>query len=129
VINFTLGTDSDRATNDVRDAIARTRQDLPADAQEPIIRRLNFSGGAILTYAVTSDQRSVEELSDLVDRTISQKLLAVPGVSQVNRVGGVDPEVRVDLDPRQLDALGITATQVNDQIRAANVNLPGGGPP
>jgi hydrophobe/amphiphile efflux-1 (HAE1) family protein len=126
VINFTLGTDSDRATNDVRDAIARTRQELPADAQEPIIRRLNFGSGAILTYAVTSEQRSVEELSELVDRTIGQQLLAVPGVAQVNRVGGVDPEVRVDLDPRQLDALGITATQVNDQIRAANVNLPGG---
>ncbi|MGD1908853.1 MAG: efflux RND transporter permease subunit [Leptolyngbyaceae cyanobacterium] len=126
IVNFTLGTDSDRATNDVRDAIARTRQNLPADAREPSIRRLNFSGGAILTYAITSEQRSVEELSDLVDRTISQRLLAVPGVSQVNRFGGVDPEVRVDLDPRQLDALSITATQVNDQIRATNVNLPGG---
>ncbi|NJN20673.1 MAG: efflux RND transporter permease subunit [Leptolyngbya sp. RL_3_1] len=126
VINFTLGIDVDRATNDVRDAIARTRQDLPADAQEPIVRRLNFGSGAVLTYAVTSDQRSVEELSDLVDRTISQKLLAVPGVAQVDRIGGVDPEVRVDLDPQQLDALGITTTQVNDQIRAANVNLPGG---
>ncbi len=126
VINFTLGVDVDRATNDVRDAIARTRQDLPADAQEPVIRRLNFGSGAVLTYAVTSDQRSVEELSELVDRTISQKLLAVPGVAQVDRIGGVDPEVRVNLNPQQLDALGITATQVNDQVRAANVNLPGG---
>jgi multidrug efflux pump subunit AcrB len=126
VINFTLGTDTDRAMNDVRDAIARVRSDLPADAQDPIVRRLNFGGGAILTYAVNSDRRSVEELSDLVDRTISRALLAVPGVAQVNRIGGVDPEVRVDLDPRQLDALGLTATQVNDQIRAFNVNLPSG---
>ncbi|MBF2035367.1 MAG: efflux RND transporter permease subunit [Leptolyngbyaceae cyanobacterium T60_A2020_046] len=126
VINFALGTDSDRATNDVRDAIARIRQDLPADAQDPVIRRFDFSGGPILTYAVTSSQRSVEELSDLVDRTISRALLAVDGVSQVNRIGGVDPEIRVELDPRQLNALGITATQVNDQIRAFNINLPSG---
>jgi multidrug efflux pump subunit AcrB len=118
VINFTLGIDIDRAMNDVRDAIARVRSDLPADAQDPIVRRFNFSGGAILTYTVSSDQRSVEELSDLVDRTISQEILTVSGVARVNRIGGVDPEVRVHLDPQQLDALGITATQVNDQIRA-----------
>lgn len=126
VINFVLGTDIDRATNDVRDAIARIRQDLPADIQEPVIRRLEFEGGAILTYAVNSDQRSVEELSDLVDRTISREILTVKGVARVDRIGGVDPEVRVDLDPAQLQALGITATQVNDQIRALNVNLPSG---
>ncbi|MEL7314180.1 MAG: efflux RND transporter permease subunit [Cyanobacteria bacterium J06559_3] len=126
VINFTLGTDTDRATNDVRDAIARIRQDLPAAADEPNIRRLDFGGGPILTYAVTSGQRSVEELSELVDQEISRSLLSVPGVAQVNRIGGVDPEIRVELDPDQLDALGITATQVNDQIRALNIDLPGG---
>ena len=126
VISFVLGTDSDRATNDVRDAIARIRSDLPGAAQDPVVRRLDFEGGPILTYAVTSDQRSVEALSDLVDQEISRSLLAVPGVAQVDRVGGVDPEIRVDLDPQQLDALGITATQVNDQIRALNINLPSG---
>ncbi|MDB9528970.1 efflux RND transporter permease subunit [Oscillatoria sp. CS-180] len=126
IINFVLGTDTDRATNDVRDAIARIRSDLPAAANDPIVRRLNFEGGPILTYAVISDQRSVEELSDLVDREISRSLLSVPGVAQVNRIGGVDPEIRVDLDPNQLDALGITASQVNNQIRALNVNLPSG---
>lgn len=125
-INFVLGTDIDRATNDVRDAVTRVRQDLPADIQEPIINRLEFEGSAILSYAVNSDQRSVEELSDLVDRTISREILTVPGVARVDRIGGVDPEVRVDLDPQQLDALGITATQVNDQIRALNINLPSG---
>ncbi|PSR19286.1 ABC transporter permease [filamentous cyanobacterium CCP3] len=125
-ITFLLGTDVDRATNDVRDAVTRIRQDLPGSIQEPVVRRLDFSGGVIMTYAVNSEQRSVEELSDLVDRTISQEILTVEGVARVDRVGGVEPEVRVDLDPAQLDALGITATQVNDQIRALNVNLPSG---
>jgi hydrophobe/amphiphile efflux-1 (HAE1) family protein len=126
VINFALGTDIDRATNDVRDAVTRIRQDLPASIQEPRVQRLEFESGTVLTYAVNSDQRSVEELSDLVDRTISQKILTVTGVARVDRIGGVDPEIRIDLDPEQLDALGITATQVNDQIRALNVNLPSG---
>ncbi len=126
IINFALGTDIDRATNDVRDALTRIRQDLPASIQEPRVQRLEFESGAILTYAVNSNGRSVEELSDLVDRTISQEILTVTGVARVERIGGVDPEIRIDLDPEQLDALGITATQVNDQIRALNVNLPSG---
>ena len=127
IINFTLGTDIDRATNDVRDAVTRIRQDLPASIQEPRVQRLEFESGAILTYAVDSNGRSVEELSDLVDRTISQEIFdGHRGVARVERIGGVDPEVRVDLDPEQLDALGITATQVNEQIRALNVNLPSG---
>ncbi len=126
VIEFDLGVDTEQATNDVRDAITRIRQDLPQDAQDPVVRRLEFAGGATVIYTVASDERSVEELSDLVDRTISRRLLAVDGVSQVSRVGGVDREIRVDLNPEQLNALGITATQVNDQIRQFNINLPGG---
>ncbi|MCP2728843.1 efflux RND transporter permease subunit [Limnofasciculus baicalensis] len=126
VVNFVLGTDSDRATNDVRNAISQIRQNLPADVNEPVVRRLEFAGGAIMTYAVVSDKLSVEDLSYLVDQNISRALLSVQGVAQVRRIGGVDREIRVDLDPSSLQALGITATQVNDQIRAFNINLPGG---
>ncbi|MDZ8025584.1 MAG: efflux RND transporter permease subunit [Nostoc sp. DedQUE11] len=125
-INFILGTDSDRATNDVRNAIAQIRQDLPQDINDPIVERLEFSGGPIVTYAVKSDRRSVEELSNLVDQTISRALLGVPGVAQIQRIGGVDREIRVNLNPDRLQSLGITATQVNDQIRTLNINLPGG---
>ena len=125
-IDFVLGTDSNQATNDVRNEIAQVRQDLPQDINEPIVKRLEFIGGSVMTYAVSSDKRSVEELSDIVDRKISRELLTVPGVAQVNRLGGVDREIRVDLDSSRMQAYGITATQVNDQIRQFNVNLPGG---
>ncbi|MEH1826317.1 MAG: efflux RND transporter permease subunit [Nostoc sp.] len=125
-INFVLGTDSDRGTNDVRNAIAQIRQDLPQDINDPIVERLDFSGGPVITYAVKSDRRSVEELSNLVDQTISRALLGVRGVAQIQRVGGVDREIRINLNPDRLQSLAITATQVNDQIRALNINLPGG---
>ncbi|MGB3759435.1 MAG: efflux RND transporter permease subunit, partial [Rivularia sp. (in: cyanobacteria)] len=125
-INFDLGTDSDRATNDVRNAIAQIRQSLPQDINDPIVQRLEFSGSSIMTYVVTSDKRSVEELSNLVDETISRALLSAKGVAEIRRVGGVDREIRVNLDPDRLQSLGITATQVNDQLRAFNINLPGG---
>ncbi|MEA5465679.1 efflux RND transporter permease subunit [Leptothoe sp. PORK10 BA2] len=126
VISFDLGVDTEQATNDVRDAVTRVRDDLPQDAQEPQVRRLKFEGGPFLTYTVSSATRSVENLSDLVDRTIATELLSVKGVAQVQRFGGVDREIIVDLDPNELDALGITATQVNEQVRRSNINLPGG---
>ncbi len=126
VINFVLGTDTDRATNDVRNAVSQIRQELPQDVNDPIVQRLEFAGGPIMTYAVVSERRAVEELSDLTDRTIARALLQVPGVAQVNRLGGVDREIRVNLNPKRLQALGITATEVNNQIRAFNINLPGG---
>ncbi|MEO1764722.1 MAG: efflux RND transporter permease subunit, partial [Cyanobacteria bacterium J06629_18] len=75
-INFDLGTDSDRATNDVRNAIAQIRQSLPQDIDDPIVQRLEFSGSAVMTYVVSSDERSVEELSNLVDESISRALLS-----------------------------------------------------
>jgi multidrug efflux pump subunit AcrB len=126
LINFVLGTNTDRATNDVRNAVAQIRQNLPQDVNDPIVQRLEFAGGPIITYAVQSDKRSVEELSNLVDQTISRAILSVRGVAQVKRVGGVNREIRINLDPERLQSLGITATQVNDQIRAFNINLPGG---
>jgi hydrophobe/amphiphile efflux-1 (HAE1) family protein len=125
-VEFVLGTDSDRATNDVRNAVAQIRQDLPQGVEEPIVRRLQFSGSSIMTYAVFSKQRSVEDLSNLVDRTIITKLQSVQGVAQIDRAGGVDREIRVDLDPDRLQAYNITATEVNEQIRQFNINLPGG---
>lgn len=125
-IEFVLGTDTDRVTNDVRNSISQIRQDLPADINEPVVERLEFAGGSILSYAVRSDDRSVEELSQFVDRQLSSALLQIPGVAQIDRIGGVDREIRVQLNPQRLQALGITATQVNDQIRAFNTNLSGG---
>ncbi len=125
-VTFTLGTDSDRATNDVRNSVAQVRQNLPQDANDPIVERLDFSGGPIATYSVSSEKRSVGELSNLVDQTISRAVLSAPGVAKVDRIGGINREIRVNLNPERLQSLGLTATQVNDQIRAFNINLPGG---
>ena len=126
VINFKLGTDADQATNEVNNAISQIRPDLPQDINEPVVNKLAFSGGTVVTYGVVSPNRSVEELSNLVDRTIIPKLLNVDGVGQIDRIGGVDREIRVDLDPQRLLAYGITATEVNQQIKQFNIDLPGG---
>ncbi len=126
VVEFILGTNTDRAVNDVRDAVTKIRQNLPQDIQEPIISRVDFTGSALMIYSVASASRTTEELSWFVDNEISRELLSVRGVSKVDRSGGVDREIRINLDPSRLLALGITAENVNSQVRALNINLPGG---
>lgn len=125
-IEFHIGHDTDRAVNDVRDAISRIRSDLPQDIYEPQVQRVEVTGDAILYYSVASESRSVEELSWLVDNEISRALQRVPGVGGVDRLGGLSREIRINLDPARLMALGITADEVNSQLRALNVDLPGG---
>jgi hydrophobe/amphiphile efflux-1 (HAE1) family protein len=125
-IEFTLGIDSDRAVNDVRDAITRIRQDLPADILEPNVSRLDFAGGAFATYTVSNPNLSVEELSWLVDNNIARRLLSIGGVGQVQRSGGVDRQITVFLDRTRIESVGLTVDQVNSQLRASNIDLPGG---
>ena len=125
-IEFELGVDLEKATNDVRNSISGIRQNLPADVQEPIIQRVEFTGQSIINYVVRAPAMSPEELSWFVDNTVSKRLLSVSGVSQINRDGGVNREIRIKLDPDRLEAAGVTAAGVSSQLRASNVNLPGG---
>jgi HAE1 family hydrophobic/amphiphilic exporter-1 len=125
-IEFVLGTNTDRAVNDVRNEVSKIRQELPQGIDEPIVQRLEFTGSAFITYTVASDKRSVEDLSWLIDNTISRSLLSVSGVGQVQRAGGVDREINVDLDPTRLNALGASADMVSLQLRIMNMNMPGG---
>jgi multidrug efflux pump subunit AcrB len=125
-IQFNIGTPIDRAVADVRDAVAKVRVDLPAGIQEPTVTRLDIDGQEIVAYAVSSSALSGEELSWFVDNAVSKRLLAVLGVSQVTRGGGVSREIRVELDPARMQALGVTAAQVNLQLRTLNLDSPGG---
>ena len=125
-IQFDIGTPTDRAVNDIRDAIAQIRSDLPEGILEPQISRVDISGDPILFVAAETTDMSLEELSWYVDNTVSKRLLGVEGVAAVSREGGVDREIRVILDPAALQAQGITAAQVNQQLRQTNLNATGG---
>ena len=125
-ITFQLGVDLEKATNDVRNAIASVRQNLPADVQEPIVQRIEFTQIPIATYVVHAPGMNPEELSWFVDNTVAKRLLSLEGVSQVSRDGGVSREIRIKLDPARLAAQGVTAAAVSNQLRASNINLPGG---
>ena len=125
-VQFVLGTDTDRAVNDVRNAVEKIRQDLPQDARAPEVARVDFAGGAVVVYALTAPSMNPVELSWFIDNELSKEFLSIKGVSKVQRSGGVSRQVRVNLAPDRLMALGITAGDVNAKIRALNTNLPGG---
>jgi hypothetical protein len=98
-LQFEIGTPIDRAVTDVRDAVAKVRNDLPQGIFEPQVTRQNVDGGAFAYYAVTTTSLTPTQLSWFIDNTVTKRLLAVPGVAQVSRSGGVDREIRVELDP------------------------------
>ena len=125
-IEFRIGTPIDRAVEEVRDAISQVRPNLPADILPPDVQRIKVDGGPIVYYAVSSTDMSARQISWFIDNTVTKTLLTVPGVAQVSRYGGVDREIRVELDPSRMEALGITASQVNEQLDNLNVDLPGG---
>jgi hydrophobe/amphiphile efflux-1 (HAE1) family protein len=126
IIEFNIGTPIDRAVTDVRDAIARVRADLPQGILEPQVQRQDSDGGTFAIYAVTTTDMTPEQLSWSIDNTITKRLLGVRGIAQVQRIGGADREIRVELDPARLQALGLTAVEVNAQLRQLNLDAPGG---
>jgi HAE1 family hydrophobic/amphiphilic exporter-1 len=125
-IEFELGTDTERATNDVRNAMSGLRADLPQDMQEPSVQRIDITGDSLITWVIRSDTMTPEQISWFVDNDISRALLAIRGVGEVNRSGGVDREIRVELDPDRLASLGVTAAQVSQALTSVNSDLPGG---
>ncbi|PSJ37705.1 efflux RND transporter permease subunit [Allosphingosinicella deserti] len=126
VVQLDIGTPIDRSVNDIRDAVQQIRSDLPEGILEPQVRREDTSGNDLASFAVVSTAMTLEELSWYVDNTVSKELLSVPGMAGIDRRGGVSREIRVIVDSDKLQALGITASQVNQQLRAVNVNAAGG---
>ncbi|MDQ0610899.1 multidrug efflux pump subunit AcrB [Variovorax sp. W1I1] len=123
---FRLEKPPQEALDDTRAAVARVRADLPAALRDPVISKVEFKNDPILTYTVASPRMDDEALSWFVDDQITRRLLAVPGVGSVIRVGGVNREVRVELDPDRLLALRLSAANVSRQLVQVQREAPGG---
>ena len=131
VVEFSIGTDADEATNRVKNAVDQIRGDLPEGILEPRVTKNEMGGGPggagmLGFYAVQADDMTMEELSWFIDDTISRRLLAVPGMASVSRSGGVDREIRVVLDPARMQSIGVTARDINNVLRQINVDAAGG---
>ncbi|HWI84018.1 efflux RND transporter permease subunit [Ramlibacter sp.] len=123
---FRLEKPVQESVDDVRSAVAAVRSDLPADLRDPVITKIDLAGQPVLAFTIASPRMDEEALSWFVDNDITRRLLAVRGVGAVKRVGGVDREVRVALDPQRLQALGSTAADISRQLRQMQTESAGG---
>ncbi|RRH76922.1 efflux RND transporter permease subunit [Falsigemmobacter faecalis] len=125
-VEFRMDVTTDRALQDVKDAVDRVRSSLPADAEVPVVSKIDVEGQAIQTFAVSAPAMTIEELSWFVDDTIKRALQGKPGIGRIDRYGGANREIRIELDPLLLDSWGVTAQAVSQQLRATNSNIGSG---
>ena len=125
-IEFNLGEDLQKVTDEVRSKVDQTRSLLPREVDEPIVQRLEITSAPIITYAVSAPNMSSTELSWFIDDTVTRALQGEKGVAQVARVGGVDREINVILDPDRMASFGVTAPQLNQALASFSVDAPGG---
>lgn len=123
---FVLEKDIQEAVDDVRSAVGEVQGDLPAAANDPIVTKVTTAGLPAVTYTVSADGVSPEDLSWFVDDTINKRLSDIKGVSTVSRVGGLEREISVEVDPISLSALKLPISQLSEQITSIQQDSSGG---
>ncbi|WP_211109998.1 efflux RND transporter permease subunit [Acuticoccus mangrovi] len=125
-VEFEVGRNIDEAANDVRDAVARVRAELPDDVDEPQVVKSDADGDPVMRLAVTSSRMTPAEITDYVDRYVVDRLATVPGVASIDLYGDRPYAVRIWLDRRAMAARNLTVTDIQQALQRANVELPAG---
>ncbi len=125
-VEFELGSDLQKAVDDVRTIVERTRVQLPSGIDPPSVQRLDLDSAPVMTYAVAAPQMTETQLAWFIDNDVARILQAQAGVAQVARIGGASREIVVILDPERMAALDINAAQVNAALNAFHSDNPGG---
>ena len=125
-VEFDLGIDMDAAANDVRDRVSRAVRNLPADADPPIVVKSDANAETILSVTVSSDQRSLLQLTDMGINIFKERLQTIPGVSEIRIWGEKKYAMRLEMDPGKIAAYGLTPIDVRNALLAQNVELPSG---
>lgn len=124
-VSFSLEKDGEQALNEVRNAVDSVT-DLPSAMQTPSVSRVTVQSSVLQTYAVRSSKLNETELSWFVDNDMTKALLKAQGVGEVDRFGGVDREIHVDINPDLLTSFGVTAADVSSQLKLVQENASGG---
>ncbi len=139
-VEFILEKVLSEAVNEVRDAVATVRADLPSEMRDPTVTKMSTAGRVILTYTVAAAAPTrdmpliaghnttpdVQDLSWFVDNTVAKRLRGVAGVGAVKRMGGVNREIRIELDANKMAALNVSALDVSRRLKAVQKEAPGG---
>ncbi|RMD97327.1 MAG: efflux RND transporter permease subunit, partial [Calditrichaeota bacterium] len=124
-VEFEIGTDIDVAATDVKDKIDMIKINLPEDAKDPTILKLDLNAQPVITLAV-SGRRPLEDVYKIVDDVIVDELSRVDGVASVDVLGAKEREILVSVDQQRLDAYNLSIMQIIQAVAGANLELPGG---
>lgn len=125
-VEFDLDIDMEAATNDVRDRVSRAVQNLPPDADAPVVMKADADAVPIIFLNVKSDRRNLLELTDIAENTFKERVQTIPGVSEVRIWGAKRYAMRLWLDPARLAAYQLTPLDVRNALVRENVELPSG---
>ncbi|HLQ66496.1 MAG TPA: efflux RND transporter permease subunit [Candidatus Limnocylindrales bacterium] len=125
-VEFELSRDIEEATNDVRDRVSRVRGQLPTEADDPIVAKVDVNAQPIVWLALSSQRFSNLELSDVADRILKERLQRLPGVGNIFLGGERRYAMRVWLDPARMASHGLTTQDVEAAIRRENAEIPAG---
>ncbi len=125
VVMFDLDVDLDVAANQVREQVGSIRRNLPRNAEEPAVIRMNINAAPVLTYTLSGDMSPVA-LRRYADDVVAPSIEQVPGVASARIRGGAERQINVEIDLTAMQSSGMTAQQVVDRLRAENLNVPAG---
>ena len=125
-VSFDIDKDAEQALNEVRNAVDSAKSELPPGMNSPTVSKATAAASSLLTYTIASGQLDEQDLSWFVDNDVTKAMLSVKGVAKVSRVGGVDREVHVDLQPALMAGLGVTPSDVSTQLKAVQKESSGG---
>ena len=125
-VEFSIGRDMDAAANDIRDRVSSILSSLPVEADPPEIRKVDSNEDVIMWINLVSDRMTVPELTDYADRYLVDRFSVLDGVARVFIGGAQRYAMRIWLDRKNLAARGLTVTDVENALRAGNVELPAG---
>ncbi len=124
-VSFVWGTEIDTAAIDVQGKLEDEINELPDDIVRPRIRKFDIASFPVVILGISSNLDPVE-LTELIEVQIRYRFARIPGVAQVDVWGGFNREVRIELDPDRIKAVGLPLDRVLDAIRDANLDLPAG---
>ncbi|HET7433451.1 MAG TPA: efflux RND transporter permease subunit, partial [Thermoanaerobaculia bacterium] len=126
IVEFTFDTPSETAMQDVRDAFSRIRGELPQEMEEPILTHFDPADLPIISLTLSSQSVDVPQLTRIVDDVVEPQLRGLPGVADVVIRGGLERQVVVEVNPRAMEAAGVSIDRVVQAVQAQNLAAPVG---
>lgn len=125
-VEFNRDIDLEDALNDVRDKVSKSRKQLPADVDPPIVQKASSADNLVAFLEVESDTKDVKEVSHLASTTIKDRMQSIPGINNVAIVGEHKYAMRLRFDPVKLAAYSLTPEDIRRALLRENIDVPSG---